>query len=209
VWAQRQVNAYIAEEAIAERHDRGLLPNLTVPDAVGNYRKAVEDGLLKIMSKMGISVLSSYRGGYNFEALGLSRALVVDYFPPMSSRISGLGLSGIQTRVLEMHKRPFLMRLLICQLEDNLNTASQGEAHAFDGQVIHAMQHACNTGSYDSWKKYVSMVSRQGPVNLRDLLDFTPNKPSLSVEKVESITDIRRRPCIPWNQSWCAKSRGA
>jgi glutamate synthase (NADPH/NADH) large chain len=60
------VNAYIAEEAIAERHDRGLLPNLTVPDAVGNYRKAVEDGLLKIMSKMGISIISSYRGGYNF-----------------------------------------------------------------------------------------------------------------------------------------------
>ena len=59
------------------------------------------------------------------------------------------------------------------------------------------MQHACNTGSYDSWKKYVSMVSRQGPVNLRDLLDFTPNKPSLSVEKVESITDIRRRLVSP------------
>jgi glutamate synthase (NADPH/NADH) large chain len=70
------INAYVAEEAIAERHDRGLLSGLTLPEAVANYRKAVEDGLLKIMSKMGISVIASYRGGYNFEALGLSRALV-------------------------------------------------------------------------------------------------------------------------------------
>ena len=73
------INAYVAEEAIAERHDRGLLPGLTLPEAVANYRKAVEDGLLKIMSKMGISVIASYRGGYNFEALGLSRALVAKF----------------------------------------------------------------------------------------------------------------------------------
>jgi len=101
------VNAYVAEAAIAERHERGLLVGMELRDAVGNFVKAVEEGLLKIMSKMGISVIASYRGGYNFEALGLSRSLVADYFPPMSSRISGLGLKGIATRVIEMHNKAF------------------------------------------------------------------------------------------------------
>ena len=85
------VNAYVAEAAITERHERGLLPGMELRYAIDNYVKAVEEGLLKIMSKMGISVIASYRGGYNFEALGLSRSLVAEFFPPMSSRISGLG----------------------------------------------------------------------------------------------------------------------
>ena len=94
------VNAYAAEWTIAERLEKGLLKGLNHVQAVANYRKAIEDGLLKIMSKMGISVIASYRGGYNFEALGLSRALVAEFFPPMSSRISGLGLNGIQSRLM-------------------------------------------------------------------------------------------------------------
>ena len=191
------VNPYGAEWAIAERKEKGLVDMLSLTEAVINYKTAIELGLLKIMSKMGISVLSSYRGGYNFEALGLSRSLVVDYFPPMSSRISGLGLSGIQTRVLEMHKRAFSSDVTYLPVGGQFKYRKSGEAHAFDGQVIHAMQHACNTGSYDSWKKYVSLVNRKGPVNLRDLLDFTPSKQPISVEKVESITDIRRRLVSP------------
>ena len=191
------VNPYGAEWAIVERKEKGLIEKLALVDAVNNYKTAIETGLLKIMSKMGISVLSSYRGGYNFEALGLSRSLVVDYFPSMSSRISGLGLNGIQTRVLEMHQRAFSNEVTYLPVGGQFKYRKSGEAHAFDGQVIHAMQHACNTGSYDSWKKYVSMVSRQGPINLRDLLEFTPKKQPISVEKVESITDIRRRLVSP------------
>ena len=79
------VNAYVAEWTIAERMEKGLLEGLTLQQALANFKKAIEDGLLKIMSKMGISVIASYRGGYNFEALGLSRSLVAHYFPPMSS----------------------------------------------------------------------------------------------------------------------------
>ncbi|MDC0394338.1 glutamate synthase large subunit [Alphaproteobacteria bacterium] len=191
------VNPYGAEWAIAERKEKGLIESLSLSQAVTNYKTAVELGLLKIMSKMGISVLSSYRGGYNFEALGLSRSLVVDYFPSMSSRISGLGLNGIQTRVLEMHKRAFASDVTYLPVGGQFKYRKSGETHAFDGQIIHAMQHACNTGSHESWKKYVSMVTRQGPVNLRDLLDFAPSNSAISVEKVESITDIRRRLVSP------------
>ena len=154
-----------AEEALAERHERGLLPNLTFPEAVANYRKAVEDGLLKIMSKMGISVLASYRGGYNFEALGLSRSLVATYFPPMTSRVSGLGLTGIAARVTSMHRDAYASDDIFLPVGGFFRYRRSGERRAFDGQLIHAMQRACDTGSYESWKKYSRMVSEQGPVN--------------------------------------------
>ena len=88
------VNAYLAEDSLADRIERGLLDG-SLTDAVQRYREAVDQGLLKIMSKMGISVISSYRGGLNFEAVGLSRAMVAEYFPGMASRISGIGVSGI------------------------------------------------------------------------------------------------------------------
>ena len=191
------VNAYIAEEAIAERHDRGLLPNLTVTDAVGNYRKAVEDGLLKIMSKMGISIITSYRGGYNFEALGLSRSLVAQYFPPMTSRVSGLGLTGIRSRILDMHQKAFAHDNVTLPVGGFFRFRKSGERHAFDGQLIHAMQHACDTGSFASWKKYSSLVDGQGPVNLRDLMDFKPGGDAIEIESVESITNIRKRLVSP------------
>ncbi|MGB0810016.1 MAG: glutamate synthase-related protein, partial [Candidatus Puniceispirillaceae bacterium] len=191
------INAYAAEWTIAERMEKGLLEGLSLADAVANYRKAIEDGLLKIMSKMGISIIASYRGGYNFEALGLSRALVAEFFPPMSSRISGLGLSGIQSRLVALHKTAYLDNLSYLPVGGLFRYRKSGERHAFDGQIIHAMQHACDTGSYASWKKYVELVSRQGPVNLRDLLDFECKNPEVDVDSVESITNIRKRLVSP------------
>jgi len=191
------VNAYVAEAAIAERHERGLLVGMELRDAVGNFVKAVEEGLLKIMSKMGISVIASYRGGYNFEALGLSRSLVADYFPPMSSRISGLGLKGIATRVIEMHNKAFANDDVHLPVGGFFRYRKSGERHAFDGQLIHAMQHACDTGSFESWKKYSSLVNDQGPINLRDLMAFKVGGEAVEIDRVESITNIRKRLVSP------------
>ena len=191
------INAYAAEWTIAERMEKGLLEGLTLQQALANFKKAIEDGLLKIMSKMGISVIASYRGGYNFEALGLSRSLVAHYFPPMSSRISGLGLNGIESRLRTMHEKAFGGEAGFLPVGGLLRYRKSGERHAFDGQMIHAMQHACDTGSYDSWKKYVSMIERQGPINLRDLLDFKSGGEAVRVEDVESITEIRKRLVSP------------
>ena len=191
------VNAYVAEAAIAERHERGLLVGMELRDAVGNFVKAVEEGLLKIMSKMGISVIASYRGGYNFEALGLSRSLVADYFPPMSSRISGLGLKGIATRVIEMHNKAFANDDVHLPVGGFFRYRKSGERHAFDGQLIHAMQHACDTGSFESWKKYSSLVNDQGPINLRDLMAFKAAGEAVEIDRVESITNIRKRLVSP------------
>ncbi|MCL4676835.1 MAG: glutamate synthase large subunit, partial [Pararhodobacter sp.] len=98
------VNAYLAQDTLADRVERGLLQG-SLTDAMLKYRDAVDSGLLKIMSKMGISVISSYRGGLNFESVGLSRALVAEYFPGMHSRISGIGLHGIQRKLEEVHAK--------------------------------------------------------------------------------------------------------
>src|ERR1700761_4330769 len=89
------INAYLAQECIADRHARGLFGKMALGPCVKRYLDAVNAGLLKIMSKMGISVISSYRGAYNFEAVGLSRSMVADILPGMPSRISGIGLGGI------------------------------------------------------------------------------------------------------------------
>ena len=186
------VNAYVAEAAIAGRHGRGLLAGLELADAVANFVKAVEEGLLKIMSKMGISIIASYRGGYNFEALGLSRSLVAEYFPPMSSRISGLGLKGIASRVIAMHDKAYASDVVHLPVGGFFRFRKSGERHAFDGHMIHAMQHACDTGSFESWKKYSALVNEQAPINLRDLMAFKPAADPIEIDQVESITNIRK-----------------
>ena len=191
------INPWMAEESIRERHLRGLIPSISIEDAINNFRKAIENGLLKIMAKMGISVLSSYRGGYNFEALGLSRSLVSKYFPPMTSRISGLGLGGIESQLQSIQEKAWAEATVNLPVGGFFRFRKSGEAHAFDADVIHSMQHACDTGSYDSWKNYTSKVYRAGPVNLRDLLDFTDGQEAIQIDEVESITKIRRKLVSP------------
>ena len=126
-----------------------------------------------------------------------SRSLVADYFPPMSSRISGLGLKGIATQVIEMHNKAFANDDVHLPVGGFFRYRKSGERHAFDGQLIHAMQHACDTGSFESWKKYSSLVNDQGPINLRDLMAFKAAGEAVEIDRVESITNIRKRLVSP------------
>jgi len=187
------VNAYLAQEAIADRHGRGLLGNLTLNQAVVNYKKAVEAGLLKILSKMGISVISSYRGGYNFEALGLSRALVADFFPGMSSRISGIGLQGIAFKAQAIHAKAWEEAVVSLPIGGLYKARASGEPHALEAAQIHQLQTACNTGSYAAYQKYVGLLSGRAPIQLRDLLDFQTTSKPVALEGVESLNEIRKR----------------
>ncbi len=191
------VTPWLAEACIRARHARGLFKGISVESAINNYRAGIENGLLKIMSKMGISVLSSYRGGYNFEALGLSRALVSRYFPSMSSRISGLGLSGIFRQIQALHHEAWATEKAVLPVGGFFRLRQSGEHHAFDAKTIHAMQKACDTGSYDAWKAYSAVVRQARPVSLRDLLDFVPKNPPISSERVQNITEIRKRLVSP------------
>ena len=187
------VNAYLAQETIAQRHARGLFPGQSLDDCLQNYKKAIDAGLLKIMSKMGISVLSSYRGGYNFEAVGLSRALVSEFFPSMSSRISGIGLPGIQKKVAEQHRRAFRHDVVALPVGGFYRYRRSGEAHGLTGDIIHTLQAGVSNDSYATYKKYAQMVYRLPPIHLRDLLDFHSDRQAISVDEVESITRIRKR----------------
>ncbi len=98
------VNAWLAQDLFQERLDRGLYPGLTLRDACLNYKAGIEAGLLKTLARKGISVISAYRGGCEFEVLGLSRALTAEFFPGAPSRISGIGLAGLEQAAMKRHK---------------------------------------------------------------------------------------------------------
>ena len=192
------INAYLAQESIADRHARGLFGKLTLKECVGRYKKAVDKGLLKVMSKLGISVIASYRGGYNFEAIGLSRTLVGEYFPGMASRISGIGLPGIAQKVLEQHKLAWGGNVVPLDIGGMYRLRRAGETHAFDDNAIHLLQSAVASNSFQMYKRYAEMVRKQPPVALRDLLDFrNQGRTPISIDEVESITEIRKRLIAP------------
>ncbi|QJE71990.1 glutamate synthase large subunit [Aerophototrophica crusticola] len=192
------VNAYIAQEAIADRHRRGLFGQMSLEDCLKRYKKAVNDGLLKVMSKMGISIISSYRGGLNFESIGLSRSLVAEFFPGMPSRISGLGLNGIQEEVVEQHRLAFDEELVALPVGGFYRFRKGGDRHAWEGGLIHMLQSAVGSDSYSGYKKYSEALHKRPPMALRDLLDFRPaKKGSVALDEVESITSIRKRFVTP------------
>lgn len=192
------VNPYLAEEAIIHRHRKGIFGALTVETCLKNYKESAGQGLLKIMSKMGISVVSSYRGGCNFEAIGLSRALVSEFFPGLPSRISGIGLEGIETRVLKLHAKSYgLPEAEPLPVGGFYRYRAKEEIHSLQGESIHMLQSAVGKGAYALYKKYSEMARSLPPVNLRDLLEFnSPQKP-IDIDQVESITEIRRRFVAP------------
>ncbi|HEC14656.1 MAG TPA: glutamate synthase large subunit, partial [Rhodospirillales bacterium] len=135
--------------------------------------------------------------GYNFEAVGLSRALVAEFFPGMASRISGIGLSGIAQKVVEMHSDAFSSELTPLPVGGFYRYRAGSERHGHDGELIHILQKAVNTESYSTYKKYSRGVHSLGPIFLRDLLDFNPDSPPVPIDEVDSITAIRKRLVSP------------
>ncbi len=190
------VNAYLAEDSLADRIDRGLLDG-TLTENVARYREAIDQGLLKIMAKMGISVISSYRGGLNFEAVGLSRAMVAEFFPGMTSRISGIGVTGIQAKAEEIHAKGWDSGLDVLPIGGFYKARKSGETHAWEASSMHMMQMACNRASYELWKQYSAKMQSNPPIHLRDLMDFKPLGKPVPIEEVESITSIRKRFVTP------------
>ena len=190
------VNAYLAEDSLADRIERGLIEG-TLTEAVGRYRSAIDQGLLKIMAKMGISVVSSYRGGLNFEAIGLSRAMCAEYFPGVISRISGIGTAGIQHKVEAIHAKGWLAGQDVLPIGGFYKARKSGESHAWEAQSMHMLQAACARASYQLWKQYSTKMQSNPPIHLRDLLAIKPMGTAVPLEEVESITSIRKRFVTP------------
>jgi glutamate synthase (NADPH/NADH) large chain len=165
------VNAYLAQESFQDRLERGLAGDLSLRQACLNYKGAIEAGLRKILSKIGVSVISSYRGGYNFEAVGLSRALVADFFPGMTSRISGIGLAGIEEKTVEAHRRAWDSSAVALPIGGYYRARFAGERHAYEAQLIHTLQESLSREDYSLFKRFSAQVRAGGPLALRDLLD--------------------------------------
>ena len=195
------VNAYLAEAAIADRQARGLFGDLTLDACLTRHRTAIEEGILKIMSKMGIAVISSYRGGYNFEAVGLSRSLVADLFPGMPAKISGEGYASLHHSATMRHEAAFeapetggVARLPIGGF---YRQRAGGETHAYSAQLMHLLQSAVATDSYTQYLQFSRGVADLPPVYLRDLLQFNYPAEGAPIDQVEAITEIRKRFVTP------------
>ena len=191
------VNAYLTEAAIADRQRRGLFGDLSFEQCVARYRKAVDDGLLKIMSKMGIAVISSYRGGYNFEAVGLSRALVNDLFPGMPAKISGEGYASLQLSAMLKHEKAWDSAIATLPIGGFYRQRQGGETHAYSAQLMHLLQTAVGTDSYSTYLQFSRGVKDLPPVYLRDLLEFNWAREAVPIDEVEAITEIRKRFVTP------------
>ena len=187
------INPYLAFDSIYQRYEKKLFGKLNYEECVRQYIKSVDNGLLKIMSKMGISVLSAYRGGCNFETVGLSRAVVAEYFPGMISRISGIGIFGIEKKIKELHKKAFQKNVSILPIGGIYKYRKNGESHQYQGQLIHMLQHAVTVNSYETYQKYAQGIYNLPLINLRDLLIFKSPRKSIDINEVELETSLRKR----------------
>ncbi|MCK8059112.1 MULTISPECIES: glutamate synthase large subunit [unclassified Fusibacter] len=193
------VNPYMAIESAYRLIDKGLVRNMNRAQALENYKKALENGLLKILSKMGICTIQSYHGAQIFEALGLGETFVDRYFPGTPSRIGGIGLDEIAAETLERHYKAFnRLRKPFSQLDIGGVHAYKrgGEFHLFNPETIHLLQQATRTGSYEVYKNYASMINDQSenPCTIRSLFNFkSASNQGVELEEVEPISEIVKR----------------
>jgi glutamate synthase (NADPH/NADH) large chain len=191
------VNAWLAQEMFQERLDRGAYPGLSLRDACLNYKAGIEAGLMKTLARKGISVISAYRGGCEFEVLGLSRAVTAEFFPGAPSRISGIGLAGLEKAAMTRHALAWTEATPTPAMGGFFRIRAGGEAHANDARTIHLLQDACNRGDYRRFKQYSGAVREQPDLAPRDLLDWKEGLTPVPIHEVESVSDIRRRFLTP------------
>jgi glutamate synthase (NADPH/NADH) large chain len=191
------VAPYLLEETVLARHQKGLYGKLGEDEVLANLTKSMEDGLLKIMAKMGISVVSAYRGGCNFEILGLARSLVAEYFPGLQSRMSGVGIRGLHKKIHALHEEAYDPARVILPVGGFYRQRAGQEVHGYEATLVHLLQSAVERGAYQLYRKYADGVNTQAPIHPRSLLGFASSRQPVSLERVESVTDIRKRFVTP------------
>ena len=186
------VNAALIEKIVCDRLNKNIYQNIEYQTLLTNYKKAIEKGLRKIISKMGISIISSYRGGRNLEIIGLSRSMVESFFPGMTSRISGIGLEGLEKRARRQHDKAFISENSVLDIGGEFRFRANNEAHAYEGVSIHMLQEAVTRDSYNLYKNYTQRIYNMKPIHIRDLLKFNDSDQALKLDSVQSISEIRK-----------------
>ena len=201
------INPYLAFESIEDMitADSGAgvygLGGVDVHKAVKNYIKASGKGVLKVMSKMGVSTVASYTGAQIFEAIGLSSELVDEFFSGTVSRLGGIGLDEIAAEVATRHatahpQRPDLRAHRKLELGGEYQWRREGEYHLFNPETVYRLQHSTRSGRYDIFKQYTADVDNQAKrlATLRGLFELrTGTRPSISIDEVEPVEEIVKR----------------
>jgi len=192
------INPYLALESLGDLIKKGHLPQIKQNEAVDNFIKAVNKGLVKIMSKMGISTVQSYCGAQVFEAIGLEKEFVDKYFTWTASRIGGIGIDVIATEISQRHNNAYPNReVKQRELEwgGEYQWRRDGEYHLFNPDTVFKLQHATRSGQYEIFREYTSLVDEQNEnlATLRGLFEFRFNKNSISIDEVEPIENIMKR----------------
>ena len=191
------INPYLAFETLDGMIRDDLLPNVDHKLACANFAKAATKGVVKVMSKMGISAVQSYHGAQVFEAVGLRQDVIDDYFTGTASRVGGIGLDVIAEEVLMRHAAAFPERVAaepVLPAGGQYQWRSDGEFHVFNPESIHRLQKAVRTGSYATFKSYAELIDDRSKnlSTLRGLLGFK-RRESAPLEEVEPIENIMRR----------------
>ncbi|WP_317134184.1 glutamate synthase-related protein [Leptolyngbya sp. O-77] len=196
---------YLAFETVRHWHadpktqslmERGKIEAISVEKAQQNYRKSVESGLLKILSKMGISLLSSYHGAQIFEAIGIGGDLLHLGFYGTASRLGGLSVADLANEVLSFHSRAF-PELSVKKLENMgfVQYRPGGEYHMNSPEMAKHLHKAVESKNYDHYDLYQKYLEERPLTALRDLLDFKSDRPSIPIEEVEPVSEIVKRFC--------------
>ena len=197
------INPYLAFETIEDiiSNDMYLLGNMEPYQAVKNYIKASGKGVLKVMSKMGVSTVASYTGAQIFEAIGLATELVDEFFTGTVSRLGGIGLEEIAREVASRHatahpKRPDLRAHRRIELGGEYQWRREGEYHLFNPDTVYRLQHSTRAGRYDLFKQYTKDVDDQSQrlATLRGLFELrTSERSPISIDEVEPVSEIVKR----------------
>jgi glutamate synthase (ferredoxin) len=191
------INPYVAFETIDDLIQGGSLTGIDHQTACKNFVKAASKGVIKVMSKMGISTIQGYRGAQVFEALGLRQDVINHYFTWTPSRVGGIGLDVIAQEVLARHHAAYPERQVdghVLPVGGLYQWRAEGEAHLFTPESIHYLQKATRTGSYATFKNFSKLINEQGKnlCTLRSLLEFKPATP-IALEEVEPAGSIMKR----------------
>jgi glutamate synthase domain-containing protein 2/glutamate synthase domain-containing protein 1/glutamate synthase domain-containing protein 3 len=193
------INPYLALETLEDLHARGYFPpQYTFQKALKNYIKAVDKGLLKVLSKMGISTLQSYCGAQIFEAIGLNKTVVERYFTGTSSRIEGVGLEVLAREALMRHKfamQPPAESDTELEIGGSYQYRERGERHLLNPLTISKLQHAVRQSSFSTYQEYARIANEQSRslYTLRGLLDLHPAGSPVPIEDVEPAAEIVKR----------------
>ena len=195
------INPYLAFETIEDMANDGILGPITPREAVRNYIKACTKGVLKIMSKMGISTVASYRGAQIFEAIGLSQDLIDRYFTGVSSKLGGVGLDVIAREVSERHRFAHLDNPTEVAHRDlwvggEYQWRREGEYHLFNPETVFKLQHSTRTKRYEVFKEYTSLVDDQSRrlATIRGLFRFKDGvREPVPIDEVEPVSEIVKR----------------